>query len=266
MNEAQRDPDGQIKLEQRGALLLIGIDRPEKRNGFTPKMFAELAAAYTRLEQDPELRVGVLYAEGDHFTAGLDMPKCAPLRKEGKPYIPPAEVDPFNLREPLRSKPVVMALKGISFTVAIELMLAADIVIAAQDCRFSQIEVKRGIMAGCGATFRFVERAGWGNAMKLLLTGDEFDAAEALRLNFVQEVVPVGEELPRAIALAERIAEQAPLAVQATLQNAHTAVNYGWQAAYASIANTQRRLFNTEDAKEGVQSFIEKRPAHFVGR
>ncbi|MDQ0124846.1 enoyl-CoA hydratase/carnithine racemase [Pseudomonas lini] len=266
MNEAQRDPDGRIKLEQRGALLLIGIDRPEKRNGFTPKMFAELAAAYTRLEQDPELRVGVLYAEGDHFTAGLDMPKCAPLRKEGKPYIPPAEVDPFNLREPLRSKPVVMALKGISFTVAIELMLAADIVIAAQDCRFSQIEVKRGIMAGCGATFRFVERAGWGNAMKLLLTGDEFDAAEALRLNFVQEVVPVGEELPRAIALAERIAEQAPLAVQATLHNAHTAVNFGWQAAYASIANTQRRLFNTEDAKEGVQSFIEKRPAHFVGR
>jgi len=266
MNEAQRDPDGQIKLEKRGALLLIGIDRPEKRNGFTPKMFAELAAAYTLLEQDPDLRVGVLYAEGDHFTAGLDMPKCAPLRKEGKPYIPPAEVDPFNLREPLRSKPVVMALKGISFTVAIELMLAADIVIAAQDCRFSQIEVKRGIMAGCGATFRFVERAGWGNAMKLLLTGDEFDAAEALRLNFVQEVVPVGEELPRAIALAERIAEQAPLAVQATLHNAHTAVNFGWQAAYASIANTQRRLFNTEDAKEGVQSFIEKRPARFVGR
>jgi enoyl-CoA hydratase/carnithine racemase len=266
MSEAQRDPDGRIKLEQRGPLLLIGIDRPEKRNGFTPKMFAELAAAYTRLEEDPELRVGVLYAEGDHFTAGLDMPKCAPLRKEGKPYIPPAEVDPFGLREPVRTKPMVMALQGISFTVAIELMLAADIVIAAQNCRFSQIEVKRGIMAGCGATFRFVERAGWGNAMKLLLTGDEFDAAEALRLNFVQEVVPVGEEFKRAIELAERIAEQAPLAVQATLQNARTAVNHGWQAAYASIANTQRRLFNTEDAKEGVQSFIEKRPARFVGR
>ena len=266
MNEAERDPDGRIKLEQRGSLLLIGIDRPEKRNGFTPKMFAELAAAYTRLEEDSELRVGVLYAEGDHFTAGLDMPKCAPLRKEGRPYIPPAEVDPFGLREPVRSKPVVMALKGISYTVAIELMLAADIAIAADNCRFSQIEVKRGIMAGCGATFRFVERAGWGNAMKLLLTGDEFDAAEAYRLNFVQEVVPVGQELTRALELAERISEAAPLAVQATLENARTAGTYGWQAAYARIAMTQRCLFNTEDAKEGVQSFIEKRSARFVGR
>lgn len=266
MSEAERDPDGRIKLEQRGALLLIGIDRPEKRNGFTPKMFAELAAAYTLLEEDPELRVAVLYAEGNHFTAGLDMPKCAPLRKEGRPYIPLTEVDPFDLREPMRTKPVVMALKGISFTVAVELMLAADIAIAAEDCRFSQLEVKRGIMAGCGATFRFVERAGWGNAMKLLLTGDEFNAAEAFRLNFVQEVVPVGQELARAIEIAERIAAQAPLAVQATRDNARTAVNYGWQAAYGRIASTQRRLFNTEDAKEGVQSFIEKRDARFVGR
>jgi enoyl-CoA hydratase/carnithine racemase len=266
MTESERDPDGRVKLEQRGHLLLIGIDRPEKRNGFTPKMFAELAAAYTRLEEDPDLRVGVLHAEGDHFTAGLDMPKCAPLRKEGKPYIPASEVDPFNLREPIRTKPMVVALKGISFTVAIELMLAADIAVAAENCRFSQIEVKRGIMAGCGASFRFVERAGWGNAMKLLLTGDEFGAAEALRLNFVQEVVPVGEELPRAIEIAERIGRQAPLAVQATMDNARTAVTHGWQAAYARIAATQRRLYNTEDAREGVQSFVDKREARFVGR
>lgn len=266
MSESERDPDGRIKLEQRDHLLLIGIDRPEKRNGFTPKMFAELASAYTRLENDPELRCGVLYAEGDHFTAGLDMPKCAPLRKEGRPYIPPTEVDPFNLREPIRTKPMVVAMKGISFTVAIELMLAADIVVAAENCRFSQIEVKRGIMAGCGATFRFVERGGWGNAMKLLLTGDEFGAAEANRLNFVQEVVPVGQEFDRAVELAQRICRQAPLAVQATMESARTAVTYGWQAAFAKIANTQRRLYLTEDAKEGVQSFVEKRDARFVGR
>jgi enoyl-CoA hydratase/carnithine racemase len=176
----QRDPDGQIKLEQRGHLLLIGIDRPEKRNGFTPKLFNELAGAYTRLEQTPELRCGVLYAEGDHFTAGLDMPKIVPLRREGKPLLPPGEVDAFNLRPPLRTKPVVIALKGICFTVAIELMLASDVAIAAENCRFSQLEVKRGIMAGCGATFRMAERAGWGNAMKILLTGDEFTAQEGL--------------------------------------------------------------------------------------
>src|SRR5271168_244172 len=215
-----RDPDGEVKTETRGHVLLIGIDRPEKRNGFTPKMFAELARACTLLERTHELRCAVLYAEGDHFTAGLDMPKIAPLRLAGRPLYPPEEVDPFNLRAPFRTKPLVIALKGICFTVAVELMLASDIAIAADSCRFSQLEVKRGIMAGCGATFRMVERAGWGNAMKLLLTGDEFTAAEALRCNFVQEVVPAGEEISRALAYAERIAEQAPLAVYAMMESA----------------------------------------------
>lgn len=263
---AERDPDGQIKVEQRGHLLLIGIDRPEKRNGFTPKMFAELSAAYSRLEHTHELRCGVLYAEGDHFTAGLDMPKIAPLRQQGKPFVPPGEVDPFNLREPIRTKPMLIALKGIAFTVAIELMLAADIAVAADNCRFSQLEVKRGIMAGCGATFRMAERAGWGNAMKILLTGDEFTAQDAYRFNFVQEVVPAGQELTRAIEIAESIAKQAPLAVQATMENGRIAHTFGWQAAQVKIAATQQRLYNTEDAKEGVQSFVEKREARFVGR
>src|ERR1039458_9414120 len=101
----ERDPDGRVKSGVNGHLLLIGIDRPEKRNGFTPKIFAELAAAYSRLETSAELRCGVLYAEGDHFTAGLDMPKIAPLRREGRPLVPDGEVDPFNLRAPIRTKP-----------------------------------------------------------------------------------------------------------------------------------------------------------------
>jgi enoyl-CoA hydratase/carnithine racemase len=262
----EKHPDGQVRVEQRGHLLLIAIDRPDKRNGFTPKMFDELAGAYTRLENTHDLRCGVLYAEGDHFTAGLDMPKIAPLRQQGKPLFPPTEIDPFNLREPLRTKPMVVALKGISFTVAIELMLAADIAIAADNCRFSQLEVKRGIMPGCGATFRMAERAGWGNAMKVLLTGDEFTAHDAYRFNFVQEVVPVGQELVRAIEIAERIAQQAPLAVQATMENSRVALTYGWQAAQAKIIATQQRLYSSEDAREGVQSFVEKRAARFVGR
>jgi enoyl-CoA hydratase len=261
-----KDADGRVNVEQRGHLLLIAIDRPEKRNGFTPKIFAELAAAYTRLETLQDLRCGVLYAEGDHFTAGLDMLKIVPLRRAGQPLIPVDEVDPFNLREPVRTKPLVVALKGICFTVAIELMLAADIAIAAENCRFSQLEVKRGIMPGCGATFRMQQRAGWGNAMKILLTGDEFSAADALRYNFVQEVVPTGQELPRAIEIAERVARQAPLAVQATMENGRLALSQGWRAAYANIAATQQRLYSSEDAAEGVRSFVEKRDARFVGR
>jgi enoyl-CoA hydratase len=261
-----RDPDGRVVVEQRGHVLLIGIDRPEKRNGFTPQMFEQLAKAFTRLENSSEAFVGFLHAFGDHFTAGLDMPKIAPMRREGKPLFPMNEVDPFNLREPFRKKPVVIALKGICYTVAIELMLASDVAVAADNCRFAQLEVKRGIMAGCGAIIRMVQRAGWGNAMKVLLTGDEFSAAEAYRLNFVQEVVPAGSEFDRAFEIAQRIAEQAPLAVQASMENARISLGSGQLEASSKILSTQQRLYNTEDAKEGVQSFVEKRAARFIGR
>jgi enoyl-CoA hydratase/carnithine racemase len=121
---------------------------------FTPKMFNELAAAYSRLEESHDLRCGVLYAEGDHFTAGLDMPTIVPLRKAGKPLLPTSEVDPFNLRPPLRTKPVVAAMKGICFTVAIELMLAADVAAA---CRFAA-RGERGRPAA-------VRRSAWSSAL-----------------------------------------------------------------------------------------------------
>jgi enoyl-CoA hydratase/carnithine racemase len=157
-------------------------------------------------------------------------------------------------------------MQGICFTIAIELMLAADVVFAAEDCRFSQLEVKRGIMPGYGGTFRFIERAGWGNAMKWLLTGDEFSAAEAHRLGLVQEVVPVGEQFDRALAYAQRVAEQAPLAVQATIENARLALGQGWIHAATHCTAKNTFLYGTEDAAEGRRSFVEKRVATFVGR
>jgi enoyl-CoA hydratase len=262
----ERHPEGRIVVERRGPILLMGVDRVEKRNGFTPRMFRELGEAYTLLENAPDLFVGLLYAKGDHFSGGVDLPLMAEYRKAGSPYVPLNLVDPGQLREPYRTKPVVAAMQGICFTIAIELMLAADVVFAADNCRFSQLEVKRGIMPGYGGSFRFIERAGWGNAMKWLLTGDEFDSAEALRLGLVQEVVPAGEQFERALAYAQRVAEQAPLAVQSTIENARLALGQGWMhaATHATAKNTF--LYGTEDAAEGRKSFAEKRTAKFVGR
>ncbi|MDR5804875.1 crotonase/enoyl-CoA hydratase family protein [Caballeronia sp. LZ001] len=265
MVESGRDPAGRIVVEENGHVLLIGVDRPEKRNGFTPKMFRELATAFTRLECDDNLRAGLVHAFGDHFSAGLDLPSVAEMRKRGELLIPPGEVDPFNLREPFRKKPVVAAFKGISFTLAVELMLSVDIAICAEDCRFAQLEAMRGIMPGCGATFRMVERAGWGNAMKLLLTGTEFGAAEAYRLNFAQEVVPAGTEFARALEWAQVISVQAPLAVRAILENARIAQTNGLTAALAHVESTQKVLYNSADAQEGVRAFVEKRPARYTG-
>jgi enoyl-CoA hydratase/carnithine racemase len=261
--------EGEILVEADGPLLLIGIHRPAKRNGFTPAMYRQLAQAYTRLDDDNSLRVGVLYAVGGHFTAGLDLPSFAPLMQRGESPIPEGDIDPTDTGKPgtrRRAKPLVAAVCGITYTLGIELMLAADIVVAADDCRFSQLEVKRGIMATGGATLRMAERAGMGNALLHLLTGDEFDAHEALRLNFVQKVVPAGHEKDIAIDIARQIAAQAPLAVVATRQNVIKAIEDGAPAAAAEFIATQQRLARSEDAAEGVAAFIEKRSAHFAGR
>jgi enoyl-CoA hydratase len=259
-------PDGRITTQLLDHVLAIGIDRPKKLNGFSPKMLVELAQAFTAFERDEAAWVGVLFAHGANFTAGLELDKVAPLMREHGSVFPVGSVDPLSLRPPIRTKPLVCAVQGICFTLGIELMLAADIVVAADDCRFAQIEVKRGIMPAGGATVRMVERAGWGNAQRYLLTGDEFGAAEALRLGFVQEVVLAGREKARALEFARTIAEQAPLAVCASLASSRTAVDLGPHAAIREFNALQARLMATEDAAEGVRSFIERRKGRFSGR
>lgn len=262
-------PEGQIDCTVHGAVLQICINRPAKRNGFTPKMYRELGEAYTRLDDDPTLRVGVLCAAGDHFTAGLDLPTIAPLMQRGEKAVPLGLVDPLNLGMDgyrRRTKPMVVAVQGITYTLGIELMLAADIVVAADDCRFSQLEVQRGIMATGGATLRMAERAGMGNALLHLLTADVFDSAEALRLNFVQKVVPAAGLLAEALRMAGQIAAQAPLAVVATRQNVLKAVEQGPLVAMHDFMAVQKALSNSDDAAEGVRSFVEKRTARFTGR
>jgi enoyl-CoA hydratase/carnithine racemase len=258
--------EGRITTELRGHVWVMRIDRPQKLNGFTVKMIRELAAAYSALEDNDEARVGLLCAEGKHFTAGLQLDQLGPYMARGENVWPDEHIDPLGLRAKRRTKPVVVAVQGITYTLGIELMLAADIVVAAHDCRFAQLEVKRGIMATGGATLRMMERAGWGNAMRYLLTGDEFDAAAALRMGFVQEVVPAGSEFDRALEIAERVAAQAPLAVRATIASARLAADEGPEAAIAVFRQVQAGLAASADAKEGVASFLEKRAARFTGQ
>lgn len=266
--EPAADPaTGRITHSREGRVLRIGIDRAAKRNGFTPEMFRGLAEAYTELEDDGDLRAGVVFAHGQHFTAGLDLERMKDSLGDERAFAPEGLVDPFDLLDRRRSKPVVAAVEGITFTIGIELMLAADIVVADPGCRFAQLEVRRGIMANAGATLRFVERAGWGNAMALLLTGREFGTEEAHRLGFVQEVAAPGGAFGRAHEIADGIAEEAaPLGVRAMRESARTAVREGWDAAIAEFPRLQSALLATEDAAEGVRSFVERRAARFQGK
>jgi enoyl-CoA hydratase len=259
-----------ITTERDGHVLLIGVNRPEKRNAFDLETIAGLAKAYDQLGEDPELRVGILFGHGDHFSAGLDLAVVGPAVVEHGPEALSGEgkYDPFGVwRDPV-PKPIVMAVSGIAFTLSIELALASDIVIAAEDVRFRQLEIGRGIVPFGGATFRAPAQLGWGNAMRFLLTAEEFGAKEAYRIGLVQEVVPKGEHVGRARAIAQLIAKQSPLGVRATLDNARIATRKGkrMRAAIEHLAAQLPKIMKSEDAQEGLQSFLERRDAVFKGR
>ncbi|MES2093901.1 MAG: crotonase/enoyl-CoA hydratase family protein [Actinomycetota bacterium] len=256
-----------ISVERDGHVLLIGFNRPEKRNAADFALLQQLALAYGELERDPELRAGFVFAHGDHFTGGLDLADVAPrIGADGLQSVPEGGIDPWQLSELQLSKPVVIAVQGTCLTLGIELMLASDIAIAAASTRFGQIEVARGILPFGGATIRFPRAVGWGNAMRWILTGDPFDAAEAHRIGLVQEVVPDGTQYDRGLELAHRIAAQAPLAVQAALANARLAVREGDVAAAAALQPELVRLVQTEDAAIGMAAFVTRTTADFVGR
>ncbi|MBL4849879.1 MAG: crotonase/enoyl-CoA hydratase family protein [Planctomycetes bacterium] len=262
-----------IRTLRHGHILQIEVARPKKRNALTWEMARALNAAYTELSEDPELRCGVVHAVGDHFTGGLDLMDVAPRLSgvnsiEGlrDVLLEEGQVDAFGLLGPPCKKPVIVAVQGRCFTWGIELSLAAEICIAAEDTLFQQNEVSRGIFPFGGASFRMPARFGWGNAMRYLLTGEAFDAQEAKRLGLVQEVVPTGQQLERALELAAHIAQQAPLAIEVVLRTARTGRDQGEQAGVAEGAESMQAIMSSEDAKEGVMSLMEKRPAVFKGR
>jgi len=255
-----------ITTERRGHVLLIGLNRVEKRNAFHPPMFRDLALAYGTYQADDDLRCAVVFAHGPHFTGGIDLAQFAPLFGQKDPFAAEeGHIDPFGLRSQL-TKPLVMAVHGITYTIGIELMLAADIRIAASDARFAQLEIARGLYPLGGATFRLVREAGWGNAMLHLLTAGEFDAEEARRIGLVQQITEPGAELERAFSIAERIAAQAPLGVRATLKSARLAITDGEVTAAARIEEDMPAILASDDFAEGVASFRERRAAIFRGK
>lgn len=255
-----------ITTERDGHLFKIGLNRPQKYNAFDLQMLSELAQAYTDYENDDDLWCAVLFAHGEHFTSGLDLAEVGPAVASGAELFEPEHVDPLDLSEPRRSKPVVQAAHGYCFTIGMELGLASDILVAARDTQFGQIEVQRGIMPFGGATLRMHRQCGWGNAMRYLLTGDKFDGDEALRIGFAQETAESADAArERAFELGHRIARQAPLAVQASRKSARIEVEQGFDAAYEELMDDARSLMTTNDAMEGMQSFIERREAEFTG-
>ncbi len=256
---------GKVSREIRGSLCLIGLDRTTKRNAFDSHLIHDLSLALTEYEDHPELRCAVIFAHGDHFTSGLDLVELQPKLSSGIFSYDEQQINPWGTSGRQRKKPVIVAVQGYCYTAGIELMLNADIVIAQDNSQFAQMEVQRGILPFGGATVRFVEAAGWTKAMRYLLTGDTFDAQTALDLNLINEITTEAP-LNRAIELAERIAQTAPLAVQATLASAKEAAEHGAETAFSHLQQHLTPLLKTQDVQEGVMAMLQRRAPEFKGQ
>lgn len=258
--------DNRITYETDGYICLIGFNRADKRNAFDSHMIKQLSEALTNYENDGNLRCALIFAHGEHFTAGLDLMELQDKVAKGIFVFDESQIDPWGVGGRLRAKPVVVAIQGTCFTAGIELMLNSDVVIVSDNSNFAQMEVQRGIMPFGGATVRFVAAAGWQKAMPYLLTGKNFDAQTADKLGLVSEVVTNGEEYERALTIAKEISTAAPLGVKGLISSAQDATRNGAGVALGNIHSYLPALFHSEDAKEGAMAMVERRAAEFVGR
>ncbi len=244
------------------------LNRPQARNALNLDALRRLAEAYTELTEDGGLRCGVVRAEGSTFCAGLDLADVIPeaIRSGSGSYLEAGQRDPFRMYAEGCEKPIIVAVHGRCFTAGLELVLAADICIAAAGSEFGQQETTRGIMPMGGATFRLPRAIGWAPAMNCMLAGGRFSAEQAAAWGLVTELCPAESLDEVAFAVAERVASCAPLAVQAALRNARLGESQGLPAAIEDVRVEARRICLTDDAREGMASLLEKRVADFLGR
>ena len=250
-----------VRTERIGSTLLITLDRPEARNAVNAATATALAAALDALEADPTLRAGVLTGEGGTFSAGMDLK--AALRGES----PEVEGRGFGgLTEARPDKPLIAAVEGFAMGGGFELALACDLIVAAEDARFGLPEVKRGLIAAGGGVIRLPQRIPHHLAMELLLTGEPVDGHRAGELGLANRVTSTGQAVAEALRLAERVAENAPLALAAVKRVVRAADGASDEEAFAFQRAEMKTLMASDDVREGMTAFAERRPARWTGR
>jgi enoyl-CoA hydratase len=261
-------PTTKITVERRGQIVLIGINRPHIYNRVDPETYVGLAKALYQYDHDPSLRAAVLFGHGENFSRGIDVDGYQAFLATGRPlFVDKDIIDPLAKSNVKLTKPLIVVTHGDTWNMAHELCLASDIRIAAADTRFGQDENTHGRFPGGGATVRFVHQAGWGNAMRYMLTGDHWSAEEARRIGIVQEIAPTPEKaLELGVEIALRIAACGPLGIKTTLASAHLAVDPSQAEALSKLTPQYQALYRTEDFKEGRRAEAEGRPAVYQGR
>lgn len=249
----------EVLREDRGHVRILTFNRPEKLNALSPAgqdLFSELLQEF---RDDDDAWVLVLTGAGRAFSTGLDLSQSKQLLGRNAPTLNgPNALEIW--------KPIIAALHGHVVGGGCETALACDIRIASEGTKIGLAEVRRGLIPGTGGIQRLIRQIAFGDALKILLTGDWVEPEEALRIGLVQEVVKEGEDVKRAIELAERIAENAPVAVRTVKEAAYRGYDLPLRAAIAQDQLFSFRNRQSEDAREGMQAFLEKRPARFQGK
>lgn len=246
--------------ERRGNVLLITLNRPEARNAVNAAVSTALGDALHAAQQDPEVRAVVLTGAGQTFCAGADLKAIS--RRENIFHPDHAEWGFAGYVQHVIDKPIIAAVNGTALGGGTEIALASDLVVAEERTTFGLPEVKRGLIAGAGGVFRIVDQLPRKVAMELILTGEPMSAADALRWGLINEVVPDGTVVDAALALAERITVNAPLAVWASKRVAR-GVDDGTvpdeQAGWNRTIREMGAVLRSKDAREGPLAFAEKR-------
>ena len=252
-----------IEVETREHVGLIRFDRPKALNALNKQLLDELAEALTKFDEDDKIGAIVLTGNEKAFAAGADITEMAP-----KSFVDVFKANMFagqmdivgNVR-----KPIIAAVAGYALGGGCEVAMACDFILAADTAKFGQPEINLGVIPGIGGTQRLTRFVGKSKAMEMNLTGRMMDAEEAERSGLVSRVVPADDLIDEAIKTASKIAEKSPLAVMA----AKEAVNRAYETTLSEGILFERRIFNalfsTEDQKEGMAAFVEKRSAKFKG-
>lgn len=250
----------EVLLERRGRVLIITINRPEARNAVNAVVSRGLADAVDELDADADLSVGVLTGAGGNFCAGMDLKAFV----AGENVAIPGKGLGFTESPP--RKPLISAVEGFALAGGTELVLATDLVVAAKGARFGIPEVKRGLVAAGGGLLRLQARIPYQKALELALTGDSFTAEEAHGYGFVNTLTEPGGALEGALALAERITANGPLAVAVTKEIVVKSADWSSDEGFTKQMELAGPVFASQDAREGATAFAEKRPPVWQGR
>jgi enoyl-CoA hydratase len=261
-----------VEFEVRSHTAWITLNRPERKNTLIAESFSVLGDAWAEVRRDQAIRVAVLTAAGeDDFCCGGDIDELIAPRYDHSddPRADDARSDGYRrallLDEPL-DKPIIAAVNGRALGGGTELLGATDVRIASEHATFALPEVKLGIVPGAGSMVRLARQVPWAHAMRIMLTGDIIDAPTALSWGLISEIVPATRLRDRAEELAERIAANAPLAVQAVKRTARQTHTLPWDEAFELEYEATSAMSGTEDAAEGPAAFLEKRAPRFQGR